>query len=269
MRPDGDARMGHASEPTAGRDPAEGVACAPSPRGPGLSRPVVALVLAYNEEEALPGVLSELARECPGWSVVVVSDGSTDGTGACARRAGAALLQLPFNAGVAAAEQTGFLYARSLGAGVVVRLDGDGQHPAAEARRVVAALEETGADVVIGSRFLRPGGFRSTFARRAGIRWLSFLLRLFGGLRIADPTSGLRAFGERAIALLSRVYPHGYPEPESNLLLGRAGLRIEEVPVEMRARDGGRSSLRGWSTVYYPVKVSFALLVEALRERVR
>jgi Glycosyl transferase family 2. len=170
---------------------------------------------------------------------------------------------------VAAAEQTGFLYARSLGARVVVRLDGDGQHPAAEARRVVAALEETEADVVIGSRFLRPGGFRSTFTRRAGIRWLSFLLRVFGGLRIADPTSGLRAFGQRAIALLSRVYPHGYPEPESNLLLGRAGLRVEEVPVTMRARDGGRSSLRGWSTVYYPVKVSFALLVEALRERVR
>ena len=261
--------MGHASERTVGREPAEGAARAAARRGPVLSRPVVALVLAYNEEEALPGVLSELARECPGWSVVVVSDGSTDGTGACARRSGAALLQLPFNAGVAAAEQTGFLYARSLGAGVVVRLDGDGQHPAAEARRVVAAVEETGADVVIGSRFLRPGGFRSTFARRAGIRWLSFLLRLFGGLRIADPTSGLRAFGERAIALLSRVYPHGYPEPESNLLLGRAGLRVEEVPVTMRARDGGRSTLRGWSTVYYPVKVSFALLVEALRERVR
>jgi glycosyltransferase involved in cell wall biosynthesis len=261
--------MGHASEKTAGRDPAEGAACASAPRGPGLSRPVVALVLAYNEEEALPGVLSELARECPGWSVVVVSDGSTDGTGACARRSGAALLQLPFNVGVAAAEQTGFLYARNLGAGVVVRLDGDGQHPAAEARRVVAALEETGADVVIGSRFLRRGGFRSSFARRAGIRWLSFLLRCFGGLRIADPTSGLRAFGGRAIALLSRVYPHGYPEPESNLLLGRAGLRVKEVPVAMRARDGGRSSLRGWSTVYYPVKVSFALLVEALRERVR
>ena len=261
--------MGHAFERTVGREPAEGATRAAARRGPVLSRPVVALVLAYNEEEALPGVLTELARECPDWSVVVVSDGSTDGTGACARRSGAALLQLPFNAGVAAAEQTGFLYARSLGARVVVRLDGDGQHPAAEARRVVAALEETEADVVIGSRFLRPGGFRSTFARRAGIRWLSFLLRVFGGLRIADPTSGLRAFGQRAIALLSRVYPHGYPEPESNLLLGRAGLRVEEVPVTMRARDGGRSSLRGWSTVYYPVKVSFALLVEALRERVR
>ncbi|MDX9732483.1 MAG: glycosyltransferase family 2 protein [Thermoanaerobaculia bacterium] len=231
--------------------------------------PVIALVLAFNEEGSLPGVLAELRRECSDWSVVVVNDGSTDETAHCARTAGVPLLELPYNAGVAVAEQTGFLYARALGARFVVRLDGDGQHPAAEARRVVAALEESEADVVIGSRFLRPGGFRSTFARRAGIRWLSFLLRAFGGLRIADPTSGLRAFGERAIALLSRVYPHGYPEPESILLLGRAGLRVEEVPVTMRARDGGRSSLRGWSTVYYPVKVSFALLVEALRERVR
>lgn len=231
--------------------------------------PVVALVLAFNEEASIRGVLSEIARDCPGWTIVVVSDGSTDATAAAVREAGGVVLELPFNAGVALAEQTGFAWARERGAEVVVRIDGDGQHPAAEARKVVEALAASGADVAVGSRFLAPGGYRSTFVRRVGIRWLSFLLRLLGGLRVTDPTSGLRAFRRPAISLLARVYPHGYPEPESNLLLGRAGFRLVEVAVTMRPRDLGRSSLGGWSAVYYPVKVTFALLVEALRHRAR
>jgi len=230
---------------------------------------VVALVLAYNEEESLPGLLSEIARECPEWETVVVSDGSTDGSGRCVRSGGAVLLDLPFNAGVAAAEQTGFLYAQHLGADVVVRLDGDGQHPPSEARRVVDALDRTDADVVVGSRFIDGGGYQSTLLRRGGIRWLSFLLRVLGGVRITDPTSGLRAFRRRAFCLLASVYPDGYPEPESNLLLARAGLRIAEAPVRMRSRDAGRSSLGAWTSLYYPVKVSFALLVEALRRPAR
>jgi len=226
---------------------------------------VVALVLAYNEGESLPGLLAEIAHDCPDWSIVVVSDGSTDGTAPCVRSAGVSLLALPFNSGVATAEQTGFLYALRHGAEVVVRLDGDGQHPPAEARRVVDALERTGADVVVGSRFLDGGGYQSTLVRRAGIRWLSLLLRVLGGVKITDPTSGLRAFRHRAYSLLARVYPDGYPEPESNLLLARAGLCLAEVPVRMRPRDAGQSSLGVWSAIYYPVKVSFALLVEALR----
>lgn len=234
-----------------------------------MTRKVVALVLAYNEESSLPGLLAETARACPDWSIVVVSDGSTDGSAQCVRSAGAALLALPFNSGVATAEQTGFLYALRLGAEVVVRLDGDGQHPPEEARRVVEALERTGADVAVGSRFLDGGGYQSTLIRRAGIRWLSLLLRVLGGVRITDPTSGLRAFRRRAFSVLASVYPDGYPEPESNLLLARAGLRLTEVPVRMRSRDAGQSSLGAWPAFYYPVKVSFALAVEALRRPVR
>ncbi|HYN41026.1 MAG TPA: glycosyltransferase family 2 protein [Thermoanaerobaculia bacterium] len=230
---------------------------------------IVALVLAWNEEASLPALLAELARDCPGWTIVVVSDGSTDETARCARESGVVVIELSFNSGVAAAEQTGLLWARSAGARVVVRLDGDGQHPPSEARKVVDGLLASGADVAVGSRFLDEGGYRSTRLRRGGIRWLSFLLRVLGGLRITDPTSGLRAFGTRALALLCEVYPDEYPEPESNLLLGRAGLRLVEVPVKMRARDGGHSSLGGWTAIYYPVKVTFALVVEALRRPAR
>ena len=230
-----------------------------------MSGHVVALVLAYNEEGSLPGLLCEIAHACPDWEVVVVSDGSIDRTTERARAAGAVVLQLPFNSGVAAAEQTGFLYALQAGADIVVRLDGDGQHPPAEARLVVEALERTAADVVIGSRFLDGEGYQSTPLRRGGIRWLSFLLRRLGGVHVTDPTSGLRAFGRSAFSLLALVYPSGYPEPESNLLLARARLRLSEVPVRMRPRDVGQSSLGGWSSLYYPLKVTFALIVEALR----
>ncbi len=234
-----------------------------------MSGPLVAILLAWNEEDALPALLAELARDCPEWTVLVVSDGSTDGTARRAREAGAAVVELPFNSGVAAAEQTGFRWARAAGARIVVRLDGDGQHPPREARKVVEALTAGGADVAVGSRFLEDGGYRSTFLRRGGILWLSLLLRLLGGLRVTDPTSGLRAFGERAIALLAELYPDEYPEPESNLLLGRAGLRLVEVPVRMRARDTGSSSLGGWTAAWYPLKVTFALVVEALRQPAR
>lgn len=234
-----------------------------------MTGPVVAVLLAWNEEDALPALLEELACDCPEWTVLVVSDGSTDGTARRAREAGAAVVELPFNSGVAAAEQTGFLWARSVGARVVVRLDGDGQHPPAEARKVVEALVTSEADLAVGSRFLEDGGYRSTLLRRGGILWLSFLLRLLGGLRVTDPTSGLRAFGERAVRLLSELYPDEYPEPESNLLLGRAGLRLVEVPVRMRARDTGSSSLGGWTAAWYPLKVTFALVVEALRHPAR
>lgn len=229
----------------------------------------VALVLAWNEEASLPALLAELARDCPDWTVVVVSDGSTDETALRARGAGVVVIELPFNAGVAAAEQTGLLWARNAGSPVVVRLDGDGQHPPSEARKVVDGLLASDADAAVGSRFLHDGGYRSTRLRRGGIRWLSLLLRVLGGLRVTDPTSGLRAFGPRALDLLADVYPDEYPEPESNLLLGRAGLRLVEVPVTMRARDCGQSSLGGWTAIYYPIKVTFALVVEALRRPAR
>jgi hypothetical protein len=234
-----------------------------------MKEQVVALVLAWNEEASLPALLAELARDCPDWTIVVVSDGSTDGTARRARESGVVVIELPFNSGVAAAEQTGLLWAGNSGARVVVRLDGDGQHPPSEARRVVDGLLASGADVAVGSRFLHEGGYRSTRLRRGGIRWLTFLLSILGGLRITDPTSGLRAFGPRALALLADVYPDEYPEPESNLLMGRAGLRLVEVPVTMRARGGGHSSLGGWTAIYYPIKVTFALLVEALRRPAR
>ena len=142
-----------------------------------------------------------------------------------------------------------------------MQIDGDGQHDPAYLAALLAPIEGGRADVVVGSRFLGDGGFRSTFVRRAGIRYLSWFLRLRCGARVTDATSGFRAAGRRAIELFARYYPSDYPEPEAIALAKRAGLSLLEVPVRMHERAHGRSSITSLRTLYYLVKVSLALVL--------
>jgi len=250
-------------------------------------RDTLAIILAYNEEASLPGVLRCLAASCPELEVLVVNDGSEDRTGEVGRAAGARVVDLPYNSGVAAAEQTGFLHALDRGFLYAVRLDGDGQHDPADAARLLDELRAGTADLVIGSRFLLPpapgagvaggagaggaagaggpAGARPALARRAGIAWLSFLVRALSGQAVTDPTSGFRAFNQRAVRFLASAYPEDYPEPESILMLARGGFRIAEVPAAFRVRQGGRSSIGRLEAFQYVLKVTFALLVQRLR----
>jgi len=221
----------------------------------------LAIVPAYNEAAGIGRVLEELRREVPGWDVCVVDDGSTDGTGSIAREQGALVLRLPFNLGIGGAVQTGYLFARQHGYDVAAQIDADGQH---DPRFLAGALEivsSGGADFVVGSRYLEAGGFRSTVVRRAGSRYLSWFLRVRCGARVSDPTSGFRVAGPRAIELFATGYPSDYPEPEAIALATRAGLKVREIPVTMRPRRYGRSSIGAGRTVYYLVKVSLALLL--------
>ncbi|HZR07285.1 MAG TPA: glycosyltransferase family 2 protein [Myxococcales bacterium] len=221
----------------------------------------LAIVPAYNEAGNIRRVLEELRREVPGWDVCVVDDGSTDGTGSIAREQGALVLRLPFNLGIGGAVQTGYLFARQHGYDVAAQIDADGQH---DPRFLAGALEivsSGGADFVVGSRYLEAGGFRSTVVRRAGSRYLSWFLRVRCGARVTDPTSGFRVAGRRAIALFAANYPSDYPEPEAIALAIRAGLAVREIPVAMRTRQHGRSSIGAGRTLYYLIKVSLALLL--------
>jgi glycosyltransferase involved in cell wall biosynthesis len=227
--------------------------------------PVVAVVPAFNEEGAVGDVVRDLLALVERMVVVVVDDASTDRTGQAARAAGALVLRPPFNLGIGGAVQLGFRYARSLGAAVAVQVDGDGQHPAAEVPRVVAPILAGDADVCIGSRFLEQGGDRSTAARRLGIRWLAALVRLRCGRSFSDPTSGLRAYGRAPLDWLAEHYPDDYPEPQVLAPLVRRGLRVTEVPVKMRARAGGQSSIRGLAPVFYMAKVSTAVLLGSMK----
>jgi glycosyltransferase involved in cell wall biosynthesis len=219
------------------------------------------IVPAFNEARNLPRVVAAIRTAAPRWDICVVDDGSTDDTAAVAAAQGVTVLKSPLNLGIGGAVQTGYLWAREHGYDVAVQIDGDGQHDPSYLDAASAPIAAGGADVVIGSRFLSAGGFRSTPVRRAGIRYLSWFLRLRCGARVTDPTSGFRAAGRRAIELFAAQYPSDYPEPEAIALATRHGLSVAEIPVRMREREHGRSSITAWRTVYYLVKVSLALVL--------
>jgi glycosyltransferase involved in cell wall biosynthesis len=227
---------------------------------------LVAVVPAWNEERAIGRVVDEIKAFDAAATVVVVDDASSDATADVAEKHGATVLRLPFNVGIGGAVQTGFRYARDEGFEVAVRLDGDGQHDAAELGKLLEPVRAGVADLVIGSRFVDAGGsYRPPFARRLGIRVFARLVSLLGGQRVTDTTSGFLALNRRGIVLFAVAYPHDYPEVEGTLVALRSGLRVAEVQVAMRERQAGTSSITFVRSLYYIVKVMLALLVASLR----
>jgi glycosyltransferase involved in cell wall biosynthesis len=227
---------------------------------------VVAIVPAWNEAAAIGGVVDEILAFDPTIHVVVVDDASDDETASIAQRHGATVLPLLFNVGIGGAVQTGFRYARDEGYEIAVRLDGDGQHDASELGKLIGPVRAGEADLVIGSRFVDPGGtYRPPFARRMGIRVFARLVSLLGGQKVTDTTSGFSAMNRAGIELFALEYPHDYPEVEATLVALRSGLRLTQVQVEMRERQTGSSSITFVRSLYYIVKVMLALLVASLR----
>ena len=227
---------------------------------------LVAVVPAWNEASAIGGVVDEIKAFNPPIEVVVVDDASSDSTAEVAEAHGARVLRLLFNVGIGGAVQTGFRYARDEGYQTAVRLDGDGQHDASELDKLLAPIRAGEADLVIGSRFVDPGGaYRPPFTRRMGIRVFARTVSLLGGQRVTDTTSGFVALNRRGIELFARDFPHDYPEVEATLVALRSGLRLEQVQVNMRERQAGTSSITFVRSLYYIVKVMLALLVASLR----
>jgi len=231
-----------------------------------VSPRIVAVVPAFEEEAAIGAVVSEIHDFDPGIDVVVVDDGSRDETTEAAVAAGAVVVRLPFNLGIGAAVQTGFRYALEQDYDVAVRLDGDGQHDATELPKLLAPLERGEADVVTGSRFRdENGGYRPPLGRRLGITWFAKLVSLLSRQQVTDTTSGFQALNRSAISLFARDYPSDYPEVEATVLLLKHRLRLLEVPVEMRERETGSSSITFLASLYYAVKVTLALFVGIAR----
>lgn len=231
-----------------------------------MRQDVVAIVPAWNEAAAIGGVVDEILAFDPTIHVVVVDDASDDETASVAQRHGARVLPLLFNVGIGGAVQTGFRYARDEGYEIAVRLDGDGQHDASELGKLIGPVRAGEADLVIGSRFVDPGGtYRPPFARRMGIRVFARLVSLLGGQKVTDTTSGFSAMNRAGIELFALEYPHDYPEVEATLVALRSGLRLTQVQVEMRERQTGTSSITFVRSLYYIVKVMLALLVASLR----
>jgi glycosyltransferase involved in cell wall biosynthesis len=222
------------------------------------------IVPAYNEARSLPKVLFDLRRALPDASLVVIDDGSTDGT-ADAVPASVTLLRLPFNLGIGAAMQTGYRYAEEMGYRIAVQVDGDGQHPADEVGRLIEGLDGGRVDLVIGSRFLGEATYRQTAARGIGAVLLRTMIRGLSGTTVTDCTSGFRAVNRPVIEAFARWYPDDYPEPEVVATLLRLGRTVVEVPARMNQRTEGRSSITLAGGLLYVLKVSVALFLDRFR----
>jgi glycosyltransferase involved in cell wall biosynthesis len=228
----------------------------------------IAIVPAYNEELNIGRVLDELRDFDPELEVVVISDGSVDGTARVAAEHGAHVVNLPYNLGIGGAVQTGFQYAHARGYDLVVRCDGDGQHIPAELPKVLGPVLAGEADIAVGSRFVGADGYRSSATRRIGIRLLALVVSAIARQRVTDTTSGFQALNRKALELFAADYPHDYPEVEGMVMTIKHRLRLCEVPVEMRAREHGTSSITALRSIYYMAKVLVALFVGLFRRRV-
>lgn len=228
---------------------------------------LLAVVPAFNESASLPRVVADLSRVMPSKDILVVDDGSTDGTPELLPHLGVRWLRLSQRLGVGGAVRAGIRYARRAGYEYVVRIDGDGQHRACDIARVLVPVVTGRADVSLGSRFLRRQR-RSGGLRRVSQAALAACLSAVTRKRVTDPTSGFWLFGPRALRLLSGHHPAGYAEPELLLFLSRNRLRVAEIPIRMRPRIGGRTSLTWPRALLAFARTALALVVVPFRQLV-
>jgi glycosyltransferase involved in cell wall biosynthesis len=229
------------------------------------SMKILVIIPVFNEEETLRGVIVGIRSFLSQADILVVNDGSTDSTGSIAREEGVLVLEHPYNMGIGATMQTGFLYALRKGYDIAIQVDGDGQHHPAFLPSLVQPLLEGQCNLAIGSRYLSEGGFKSTLPRKVGIKFFSFLVRIFTTKRITDPTSGFRAMDRKTLELFSEEYPSDYPEVEALISAYSKGLHFQEIPVTMRNRQGGASSIGILSALYYMAKVTLSISVGSFR----
>jgi len=229
---------------------------------------VLIIVPALNESRAIGKLIEEIRAIHPSFVPLVIDDGSRDNTSEEAAKAGARVVSLPYNLGIGGAVQTGYKIAAREGYDATVQIDGDAQHDPRYLEKILEPVLDGRLDMCIGSRFLTMDtGFKSTFTRRIGIRFFSLLLKLLTGVPLTDPTSGFRATGKKLIPHFAAYYPVDFPEPEAIQMAKRLGARIGEVPVKMRKRLGGISSIRFAKTLYYMIKVTLAILIDTMKRK--
>ena len=232
----------------------------------GKRNQTLVIVPAYNEAASIEKAVRSIQDF--GFDLIVVNDGSTDGTAAILQSIGAPHINLISNLGIGGAVQTGYKYAQRHGYEIAVQFDGDGQHDASYISTIIHPIIEGEANLVIGSRFIgNESEFQSSGARRSGIKMLSWALKIATGKRIHDVTSGFRAADKNTIALFADNYPTDYPEPESIAYAIAQGYSVTEVPVSMNERSGGSSSISGIDIVWYMVKVGLSILLRGTYNR--
>ena len=224
------------------------------------------IIPAYNEEENIERTVMAIQEKAKDFDYIIVNDCSTDSTKTICENNGYNIINLPVNLGIGGAVQTGYKYGYRNGYDLAVQVDGDGQHDPAFLKEMVSFMEMNKCDMVIGSRFIKKEGFQSSGTRRIGIKYFTFLIKLLTGATITDPTSGLRLINKDVMKLFASDYPKDYPEPESVVSILRKKKRVKEIPVIMRNREGGVSSISVKKSVYYMIKVTLAILIECIRK---
>ena len=221
----------------------------------------IIIIPAYNESGNIENTVRDILENARGFDYLIVNDCSQDNTLDICRKKGINYINLPINLGIGGAVQAGYRYAYFHGYDTAVQFDGDGQHDAAYLSKLLEVIEKDEADMAIGSRFIENEGFQSSGLRRVGIRYFTRLIRLLTHETITDPTSGMRMVNRKLLKEFANSYPKDYPEPESAVTALKRGYRIKEIPVKMRSRAEGESSISMGKSVYYMIKVSLAIFI--------
>lgn len=223
------------------------------------------IIPAYNESSNIVNTIRTIESDAPDFDYIIIDDCSTDNTLAICQKQGFNVISLPINLGIGGAVQTGYHYAQRCGYDVAVQVDGDGQHNPCYLEKMVEVLVQSSVNMVIGSRFITKEGFQSSFARRIGIKYFTWLIALLTGKKITDATSGLRLIDRSLIERFANHYPDDYPEPETVVDVLVSHFKVKEIPVVMNERQGGVSSISLTKSVYYMIKVTLAILVVRLK----
>lgn len=222
---------------------------------------VLVIIPAYNEEKNIGKVVDSLTREMPQVDYIIINDCSKDNTERYCKEKNYNYVSLPINLGIGGGVQTGYKYALEYGYDIAVQHDGDGQHDPSYILKVIQPIIDNQADITIGSRYINKEGFQSSKARRLGISFLSKLIKICSGAEVKDVTSGFRAVNRKYIQFYAEYYPVDYPEPEAIITAKMNGARIQEIPVSMRERENGTSSINFKRSIYYMIKVSLAIVI--------
>lgn len=222
---------------------------------------IIIIIPAYKEADNIEKLVNSIIKQYPMYDYIIINDGSKDATRQICQKNGYNFIDLPINLGIGGAVQAGYKYAQREGYTIAVQIDGDGQHDVSQLDKVIEPLLCGDFDVVIGSRFIEKEGFQPSFMRRFGIRFLSGLIWVCTGRKFLDVTSGYRAVNRRFIEIYAENYPSDYPEPEAIVSAIMHKGRVTEVPVAMKERQAGTSSIHAWKSVYYMIKVTLAILV--------
>ncbi len=234
---------------------------------------ILLIIPAYNEEENILGVIHSIdeynQKEEKKLDYIVINDGSKDNTEKILQENDIPHICLVQNIGIGGAVQTGYQYAKEKGYDIAVQFDGDGQHDIDYVKTICKPIIEKKTDMCIGTRYLdkTTSQFQSTFMRRLGSKIISFFIKITCKRKITDPTSGFRAVNKNLIQEFAQDYPAEYPEPESTVCILKKGYEVLEIPVSMKERRGGKSSIRFWKTADYMFKVCFAIILDSINNK--